>query len=394
MIAGNIITPETYAVVDVETTIFQKGNPYASRNKLCYVGILGISGVRIWQLDGFGKPYADQLAEIYDCLRYVDCIVGFNLKFDLAWLKRYGIDLSDKIIWDCQLCEFLQNSQTPAYPSLAGACERLSLPAKIDTIDEYYWKNGIDTPQIPEAEMREYLNQDLESTNALYLWQREHLHPSQRALFQAQCDDLLCLLEMEWNGMRFDEVGLQEKSNELAQQMESIRSEIMVYTDNWPHFGLNSGLHLSCLLFGGEISVDVGTPYEHTYKGGAKAGQTETRHRWETVTKTYPRLFEPKEDWKLNRQGDYWSTDANEVLRHLPKHKLVKLLLEYSEVEKLKSTYTDALLKIRDKMDWQDGYVHGQYNQVVAVTGRLSSNNPNMQNMPELINEFIVTRFT
>src|SRR3990167_3971608 len=105
------------AVLDVETTLFQKGNPYASRNRLCYVGIL-IGGVsRTFTIDVGGRAYLRELEDILALLDGVRRIVVFNGKFDLAWLFRYGIDLSDREIWDIQLGEFLDSYQATPYPS-------------------------------------------------------------------------------------------------------------------------------------------------------------------------------------------------------------------------------------------------------------------------------------
>lgn len=384
--------PTSYAILDVETTIFQKGNPYADRNSLCYVGCrIGGTNHLVPVVYG-GQPYREQLEAVRDRLRSVSDIVGFNLKFDLAWLARYGIDLSDKRIWDCQLCEFLERNQSEPYPSLGEALSRRGLPPKSDYIEKTYWDIGIDTPDIPSGELEEYLTNDLEITEALYLDQNRTLPESKRALFRLGCEDLKVLLEMERNGLLFDFEAMAQERQRLADSLAACDVELAKYTDNWPHFNPDSGDHLSCLLYGGTVSVDIAIPYEHTYKTGKKAGVTEIRNRWETITKTYPRLVEPIPRTELKKAG-FWSTDESVLRKTRGQKKLVKLLLQRSKIEKLIGTYFDGIPAHLVKYDWQDGLIHGTFNQCVAVTGRLSSEKPNQQNFPEEISGYIASRF-
>src|SRR5690606_27629138 len=83
------------------------------------------------------------------CIEDATLLIGFNIKFDLHWLRRYGIRPNDKVrIWDCQLAEFIITGQQGAYPSLDGCCEKYGLGQKDDRISEY-WKLGVDTTDIP-----------------------------------------------------------------------------------------------------------------------------------------------------------------------------------------------------------------------------------------------------
>jgi DNA polymerase-1 len=76
------------------------------------------------------------------------------------------------------------------------------------------------------------------------------------------------------------------------------------------------------------------------------------------------------------------------------KKDLIEKILKVKELAKLQSTYVSGLLKKHQEQHQEAGYIHGQYNQVVAGTGRLSSSNPNMQNFPEAILDIFETRFT
>lgn len=380
-----------YAIVDVETTIFAKGHPYSARNRLCYVGIR-IAGVNhLFSIEYDNQPYGPTIDRINQLLATCDLVVGFNLKFDLAWLRRYGIPFPGRV-WDCQLAEFVLDYQRTAYPSLDGTCAKYGLARKLSTVPEY-WERKIDTPDIPRPVLEEYLAGDLESTDQLYQHQLAKV-PNERMgnLIRLQNEDLLVLLDMEFNGIRFDVDAMARDAERTQREIVDLNNALCEYTGGWPYFNFDSGDHLSCLLYGGTITVDVAEPYEHTYKGGAKAGQTVTRNRWRTETRTYPRLCEPLDDTKLQKDG-YWST-AEDVLSRLRGAKpLIKLLLRRAELEKLLSTYLVGIPNHYSKYDWADGLVHGTFNQCRVVTGRLSSEKPNLQNFPEVVNAYICTRF-
>ena len=132
-------------VLDVETSIFQKGNPFADRNKLCLVGLLrgGDDGPLTYDVEHGTTPYGNRLSEIQHLLDGCVTLIGFNLKFDLHWLKRYNLDFSKCRVWDCQLVEFILDNQRHPYPSLNGVCEKYGLGKKLDTINEKYWSQKI-----------------------------------------------------------------------------------------------------------------------------------------------------------------------------------------------------------------------------------------------------------
>lgn len=378
----------------MEGTIFRKGNPYSGRNRLCLIGIR-IDGVNyVWDIQYSDRPYADALAEIRALLAGVSLIVAFNAKFDLAWVRRYGIDLSDKEIWDLQLCEFLLSNQETPYPSLAATLEKYGLPPKSNHIEENYWSKGIDTYDVPWNELVAYNCTDLEIEDALYQKQQSLVPNSKRNLLRLQNQDLLVLLDMECNGIKFDFRTMEEEARRIEAEMLEIETELSGFIQGWPHFNWDSGDHLSCLLYGGTVSVDVGHPYELVLKSGPRKGQAVTRHRWEAITKTFPRLVKPVDGSELKKPG-YWSVDEGN-LRQLKADKttkrLIELLLKRSELEKYLGTYLHGIPAHLEKYDWQDEIIHGTLNQCRVITGRLSSEKPNQQNFPDNIMKFIVSR--
>jgi DNA polymerase-1 len=108
-----------------------------------------------------------------------------------------------------------------------------------------------------------------------------------------------------------------------------------------------------------------------------------------------PRRFQPPKRSALKKEG-YYATNE-ETLRRIKTTKsgrvILDKLLELSKLEKLISTYYDGLISLHQEKDWEDDYIHGQFNQVVARTGRLSSSTPNLQNLPPEMDGFILTRY-
>ena len=103
-----------------------------------------------------------------------DIVVGFNIKFDLSWLKKIGIDVFNiKQVWDCQIAEFLLESQRNPYPSLAKACDKYNIPAKMDIIELDYWDKCIDTDEIPKEILLEYNKHDVLITEQVFNKQYE-----------------------------------------------------------------------------------------------------------------------------------------------------------------------------------------------------------------------------
>ena len=185
-------------VLDVETTIKNKGNPFTAENKLVVVGVLDID-------TGETFYYWENFHELQEKIDNCRLLIGFNLKFDLHWIRRAGVNFGlDLRIWDAQLAEFLLENQSNPYPSLQKACEKYELPGKLDIVKTEYWDKGIDTTEIPQKILTEYLCGDLEATKTVFDKQAQLLMGNQLKLFSLQCQDLLVLQEMDYNGIRIN----------------------------------------------------------------------------------------------------------------------------------------------------------------------------------------------
>lgn len=317
-------------------------------------------------------------------------IVGFNLKFDLHWIRRYGINLLNHKLWDCQLAEFIIDNQRNRYPSLNDTLQKYGLPVKKDILKSHL-DRGIDVDAIPKDELLEYLGQDLESTYLLYEKQKELIKPYYN-LFRIQCQDLAVLADMEWNGLKFNTEISSAKANWYRSRIATIKQAIQqdYVLPEWFNFG--SGDHLSAFLYGGTITTEQ-REQVGVYKTGSKIGQP--RFKVTDVPYTFPRLVSPPKGSELKKDGLY--STAEDVLKELkgpPRVKrLINNLLDIAKLEKEVSTYFEGIPSKFPELGWDDGIIHGQLNQCVARTGRTSSSNPNLQNASEAVKECFESRW-
>lgn len=381
-------------ILDVETTTHEKGDPFSTKNVLCLVGYkLCNQENGILKIEYDAEPYGQALKTLQEIMVGHDLIVGANLKFDLHWIRRYGIDFNHCRIWDCQLAEFLLSNQRSPYPSLADMASNRNLGNKFDNIAENYWNKGIDTRDIPLEELSEYLINDIELTNKIYKAQLQELEeqPAKKRLFSLQCQDLVVLEEMEWNGLLLDKEKAEEKSKECEERLEKINEEFSTLIGS-DIINPNSGEHLSAVLYGGVAKVKEKEDYLFRYKDGRTTLKTRT------VVREYPfpRLVKPLRGTQLKKEG-YYATSEN-VLRQLnPSNKksrrVIELILEQSKLEKLNGTYYRGLQEKIEEKSWENNYLHGNLNQCVARTGRLSSSDPNLQNVAEEVLECVISRY-
>lgn len=381
-------------IIDVETTISNKGNPFDETNKLCYVGLLG-STPRTISIEYGDEPYRHKLDEIQKEIDESEILVGFNIKFDLHWLRKYGINFMGKRVWDCQLVHFILTGQQYPYPSLNSVSAYYDLGSKLDVVATEYWGNKIDTPNIPKDILEEYLVGDLQLTQKVYEKQMEEFascaKPMQR-LISLHNQDLIILQEMEFNGLLFDENSSVILAKELEEQIAVIDKILFEYHD-LVEFNPNSTEHVSSLLYGGVIKVRrrevIGV-----FKTGARMGQQ--KERWAEHEITFPRLINPIKGSELTKEG-FFSTD-DQTLKSLKTRSryakdLVEVLLKRAILEKRLTAYYKGLVDLRKEMNWHEGRLHGQLNQCVARTGRLSSSKPNLQNFDGEIKTLFGSRY-
>ena len=376
---------------DVETTTFSKGNPFDSRNKMCLVGLYDGTEYSIYNIEYDDTPYGYEVEEIRKKLDEADLVLFFNMKFDGNHLRKYGINYYDWKIHDCQLAHFILGNQTQPYPSLDETASHYGLGTKLDTIKSY-WGAGLQTNEIPLDELTDYLQQDLKLTYEVYLKQIEEIatKPHLAKLINVSMVDTLVLADMEWNGLKYDFTLSKSKAEGLQEQISEIDSLLW---GMYPISGLNwnSNDHLSCILYGGLLKIPCREATERTLKDGTiKHGERDGYTSRQMV-----RLVEPLRGSECAKEG-FWKTNVDTLSNLKPNaytKKLIGLILERGVLEKELNTYALGLPKLYEEYHYADNIIHGRLNQVVARTGRLSSSEPNMQNISGTMLDCFITRF-
>jgi DNA polymerase I-like protein with 3'-5' exonuclease and polymerase domains len=199
------------------------------------------------------------------------------------------------------------------------------------------------------------------------------------------------LQEMEFNGLLFNQEWSETLGAELEEQISKLDKHLYEY-HLLDSFNPNSNDHISVLLYGGSITYRIKVD-DGIYKSGDKKG--EQKMRWQDVKEDYERICKPLAKTERAKEG-YWATDEKtlRVLKGSKKAKeVIELLLTRSELNKRMTTYYQGLPKLITEMNWKFGTLHGQLNQCVARTGRLSSSKPNMQNFDGEIKGLFPSRY-
>lgn len=253
---------------DLETTIKQsykrKANPFDDENWVVAAGYKehGKDSSTVYYL----KPdeYRVSIPE------HIQLLVGFNIKFDLLWswshdelrafFKRGGR------VWCCQYAEYLLEGQQPH----AQMCSMDDIVLKYEgelKIDEVkaLWKEGVNTPDIPEDLLIKYLHGDVQNTEKIFLGQ---LVAARRQVqlqdILARMDGLLATTEMEYNGLHVDQEQAEDDRLMLQGELAVIDEELLGALPELPdgyEFSWGSNVQKSCLIFGGTVKYKKWMPH-------------------------------------------------------------------------------------------------------------------------------------
>ncbi|MEM9672268.1 MAG: DNA polymerase I [Bacteroidota bacterium] len=265
--------------------------------------------------------------------------IGQNLKFDMLVLKKYGMEVAGTL-FDTMIAHYLIDPETSH--SMDAMAENY-LNYKPVSIESLIGKKGKDQGSmrdIPVETVTEYAGEDADITLRLKETFETTLKEDEKLekLFRRMEMPLVPVLaSMEYEGVRVNPEVLQELSGELAQNISQIERDI--YKVAGVEFNIGSPKQLGEVLF------------DHL------------------------KLLEKP---KRTKSGQYATGEA--ILSDLAtEHDIARRILDYRELVKLKNTYIDALPKLISPVDHR---IHTSYNQAVTATGRLSSTNPNLQNIP------------
>lgn len=371
-------------VLDTETTTHNKGNPFDLRNKL----VLTCFGTNKYQTSTIFHQ------EAIPFLEKASVIIGANLKFDLNWLYRELGYIVNCPTWDIQLAEFIFSNQKWRFPDVAKMAENYEVGHKLEFIKETYWDQGINTDQIPLDELRIYGHNDVKIEYEIFLKQVERFRTTEASkypLFRIQCNDQIVLQEMERNGIYYDEEESQKQAAILEHSCYQITEEL-IKLSGIDSLNFNSNDDISRLLYGGSKIYKVKLPVGFIKSGPNKGN---VKYKLFEEVREFPRLVEPLKGSELLKPG-FYKTDIQTLLSLSPNKKakrIIDLLIEYSKLQKVISTYLIGLPKLRDEMNWPPGKLYSTLNQCIAITSRLSSNKPNQQNFLKEAKKCCISRY-
>ncbi len=264
--------------------------------------------------------------------------IGQNVKYDLNMLKKYGIEIKG-VLFDTMIAHYLLNPDMRHGMDVLAETYLNYSPVSIEALIGKKGKNQITMRDVPVEKILEYAAEDSDVT-----WQLMEVFAPQLAeanakqLFdEVEMPLVPVLAAMECEGIKIDSATLKKYSAELETEIVAIDDEIQKLAGT--PFNISSPKQVGDILF---------------------------------------EVLKIAEKPKKTKTGQY--ATGEDILQKLTKkHPIIEKILEYREMVKLKNTYIDTLPELVNE---KTGRIHTSYNQVVAATGRLSSDNPNLQNIP------------
>lgn len=263
--------------------------------------------------------------------------LGYNLKDDYIALKPYGIKL-ENIYFDITIAEYLIDSMSStSYECSAIAMKYLT--KKVKTKEELLGK-GVKAKKYQDLsfeELSSHISQIIDTVKSVMPIMEENLKESNMdgLLYHVEMPLVEVLADMEYEGVKVDK----EKLNELGSQFKEIikKLESEIYKISGEEFNINSPKQLGVILF-----EKLGLPVIKKTKTG-------------------------------------YSTNAEVLDKLKDQSPIIDKIIEYRQIVKLNSTYVEGLLSIINPID---GRIHSSFNQTITTTGRISSTEPNLQNIP------------
>jgi DNA polymerase-1 len=264
--------------------------------------------------------------------------IAHNIKYDLKVLSRYGISVAAPT-FDTMIAHYLINPEARQNMDFLAQHYLNYQAISIETLIGKKGKSQGNMRDLEPSEISDYACEDADITLQLKnIFEKEIKKPHLKDLFYDMEMPLVeVLMEMEEEGIAIDSKALAEYSKELESTLIDLDSQIK---------------ELAGMEFNTDSPKQMGEVLFEKLKISAKAKKTKT--------------------------GQY-ATSEDVLEKHKHDHPIVPLILEYRQLRKLKSTYVDALPTYCDQ---NDGRIHTNFMQTVTATGRLSSNNPNLQNIP------------
>ncbi len=264
--------------------------------------------------------------------------VGQNIKYDIIILKHYDINVKGKL-FDTMIAHYLINPELRHNMDYMAETYLNYRTIHIDELIGARGKNQLNMRQLSPEQISDYACEDADITLKLKAILEKAIEKQDlgKLLYDIELPLVYVLADMEYTGVKLDTQALGESSKTMTIELQGIETEIYKLAET--EFNINSAKQVGEVLFDKLKIVD-------------KPKKTKT--------------------------GQYVTSE--EVLESLKSsHCIVGKILDYRGLKKLLSTYIDALPQL---INARDGKIHTSFNQTVTATGRLSSSNPNLQNIP------------
>ncbi|MBQ2419421.1 MAG: DNA polymerase I [Alistipes sp.] len=282
------------------------------------------------------SSYAEILRPLFENKKIAK--VGQNMKFDILFLRTLGVEVRGEK-WDTMLLHYLLDPESRHNMDALSERYLNYSPISIQTLIGK-GREQMTMDMVGLQPISEYGCEDADITLQLYYALRPLIESQSLLRLYHEIEEpmIAVLADMEWNGVKIDSERLKDYSVTLTMQLRDLEQRICAMADT-PGLNVNSGRQIGELLF-------------------AKMRIAEK-----------PKMTKTKQ----------FCTDEEYLKGFAAEHEIVRLILEYRGVKKLLSTYIDALPELVNPVT---GHIHTSYNQAVTATGRLSSSNPNLQNIP------------
>lgn len=241
-----LYTTEPYLVLDFETDTEDKGSALREDNDIvlaCWQVVVGGQVVKVAHC--FGGIY--EQSELVEDIKKVKFIVAQNLKFELQWLKRCGVELRDVLGYDTMLAQWVLDGNKKSPRNLAALAAKYGVPGKVDLIAGFI-ASGVTTRDILPRWLLEYCHADVESTRQVFLAQQAALTKAQQwHLVHVRNLTCACLADIEFEGLCLDPEKVNAEYARAMQVKEELGARLAELTGG---VNLNSPKQLAEYLYG------------------------------------------------------------------------------------------------------------------------------------------------
>jgi len=299
-----------------------------------YLPIAQVKGEGLFEEIKINQTWLKKLQPIFADKKITK--IGHNLKFDSEMLINQGLEVNN-LAFDTMIASYVLNpgSRAHSLDNLAFT----ELGHQMISFSDLTNNKKMPITQVPLPKLAEYSCEDADYTWRLYLLLSTKLKSEKfvKLFEEIEMPLIPVLIAMEQDGIKIDPQYLKTFSKKIQKQIDAVSKNI--YKLAGSEFNISSPLQLKEILFD---KLQIST---------AGIGRIKTG----------------------------FSTDAASLEKLKGRHKIIDLISDYRELSKLKNTYIDALPQLIEK---QTGRVHTSFNQTITATGRLSSSEPNLQNIP------------